>query len=240
MISIHAPRVGSDKYPSVLSYERFYFNPRSPCGERPNPAAVCTARNTGFQSTLPVWGATGCSHLLRRYRSFQSTLPVWGATPVRQGQNHTHVFQSTLPVWGATVSLQSCCRIPPISIHAPRVGSDFIKGGCQQFQLNFNPRSPCGERRLAASIRKAGWKFQSTLPVWGATRGCRSPCGERPPYNCWPCRSRPRGCRSPCGERPGEIPPFFQKNIDAGLSLPVWGATVKKRIFYSNFQFFSV
>ncbi len=23
-------------------------------------------------------------------------------------------------------------------------------------------------------------------------------------------------------------------------TLPVWGATVKKRIFYSNFQFFSV
>ena len=79
---------------------------------------------------------------------------------------------------------------------------------------HFNPRSPCGERRAEASARKAAeaisihaprvgsdrlqqlamcWpeKFQSTLPVWGATSQLlprivcrrdfnpRSPCGER-------------------------------------------------------------
>ena len=34
-ISIHAPRVGSDKKDSVLLHWLCDFNPRSPCGERP-------------------------------------------------------------------------------------------------------------------------------------------------------------------------------------------------------------
>ena len=34
------------------------FNPRSPCGERPAPSPRFILV-FGFQSTLPVWGATG-------------------------------------------------------------------------------------------------------------------------------------------------------------------------------------
>ena len=33
-ISIHAPRVGSDKCVEAMAVERYDFNPRSPCGER--------------------------------------------------------------------------------------------------------------------------------------------------------------------------------------------------------------
>ena len=56
---------------------------------------------------------------------------------------------------------------------------------------NFNPRSPCGERRLCGVTRAHYIKFQSTLPVRGATakmpkrnhvglysHACR-PCVER-------------------------------------------------------------
>ena len=58
LISIHAPRVGSD----VIA-RRFM---------------KCT---TAFQSTLPVWGATCYSTgLISAETLFQSTLPVWGAT----------------------------------------------------------------------------------------------------------------------------------------------------------------
>ena len=35
IISIHAPRVGSDKFLSSIAPVFFNFNPRSPCGERP-------------------------------------------------------------------------------------------------------------------------------------------------------------------------------------------------------------
>ena len=34
---------------------------------------------------------------------------------------------------------------------------------------NFNPRSPCGERRDINGAKLPTLLFQSTLPVWGAT-----------------------------------------------------------------------
>ena len=34
---------------------------------------------------------------------------------------------------------------------------------------NFNPRSPCGERRSCRLSWRCPPVFQSTLPVWGAT-----------------------------------------------------------------------
>ena len=36
-----------------------------------------------------------------------------------------------------------------ISIHAPHAGSDQVLNFHLSHLLNFNPRSPCGERRLA-------------------------------------------------------------------------------------------
>ncbi len=57
VISIHAPRAGSDR---LLSYDLFalgHFNPRSPCGERPDTPTRSPAFSA-FQSTLPVRGAT--------------------------------------------------------------------------------------------------------------------------------------------------------------------------------------
>ena len=35
--------------------------------------------------------------------------------------------------------------------------------------MDFNPRSPCGERREPSELDIIVEKFQSTLPVWGAT-----------------------------------------------------------------------
>ena len=102
VISIHAPRVGSDV---SVRKEEFYgnnFNPRSPCGERPSSSRK-KGLNCLFQSTLPVWGATAQS--------------LYGAAEDEE-------FQSTLPVWGATRCRDCIHRLGDISIHAPRVGSD--------------------------------------------------------------------------------------------------------------------
>ncbi len=128
VISIHAPRMGSD-------YEQ--------CG-------LLTIDDLGFQSTLPVWGAT-LEELIQDIKTkFQSTLPVWGATedrldgcyrlgdfnprspygerPALRSDSVTSAeFQSTLPVWGAT-------RLRLAD--TPR-------------RSYFNPRSPYGERRGA-------------------------------------------------------------------------------------------
>ena len=104
------------------------------------------------------------------------------------------IFQSTLPVWGATHSSVSQPSLVIISIHAPRVGSDIVdmiwvtivpmhfnpRSPCGERPLgirystyplsDFNPRSPCGERHDALGWKPRQPTFQSTLPVWGATK----------------------------------------------------------------------
>ena len=57
IISIHAPRVGSDRDSMRRFPHPSHFNPRSPCGERPSLSGSVVPLFL-FQSTLPVWGAT--------------------------------------------------------------------------------------------------------------------------------------------------------------------------------------
>ena len=124
---------------------RANFNPRSPWGERQTTNGQ-KKRSSTFQSTLPVGGATVWQRGGGVCR-FQSTLPVGGATSPRPGVHHglgdfnprspwgerrfgdgvgawLLVFQSTLPVGGATPTVPFAVQYIPISIHAPRGGSD--------------------------------------------------------------------------------------------------------------------
>ena len=55
-------------------------------------------------------------------------------------------FQSTLPARGATPAPLRICSALRISIHAPRTGSDEFDPTFYRYKLNFNPRSPHGER----------------------------------------------------------------------------------------------
>ena len=56
-----------------------------------------------------------------------------------------------------------------ISIHAPHAGSDGTGSSRGAGPANFNPRSPCGERRLVIIPGVVLVRFQSTLPMRGAT-----------------------------------------------------------------------
>ena len=56
-ISIHTPLAGSDGRRRTSGRGRSYFNPHSPCGERPSKAENRKEAKT-FQSTLPLRGAT--------------------------------------------------------------------------------------------------------------------------------------------------------------------------------------
>ena len=125
--------------------------------------------------------------------AFQSTLPVRGATAIALYVVMVRVFQSTLPVRGATVNRFVIVNPHRISIHAPRAGSDHVQCNrvprLQDFNprspcgerpirtwpytgvLHFNPRSPCGERLALNCAGFIGLRFQSTLPVRGATGG---------------------------------------------------------------------
>ena len=167
-----------------------------------------------FQSTLPVWGATSdialdeicvsnfnprspCGERRSGCRSsmssaiFQSTLPVWGATHAQQKTSQSQNISIHAPRVGSDVRRCWCCEVSCISIHAPRVGSDALKITPEIGWMNFNPRSPCGERlsddchqncRLIISIhapRVGSDAINSPLAVPTENFNPRSPCGER-------------------------------------------------------------
>ena len=147
-ISIHAPRGGSDTgFPRNIRHKN-NFNPRSPWGER-HHLALHGAAPIGFQSTLPVGGATGVTVALPPATVNFNPRSPWG-------ERHGHCAY--------------CCMSVVISIHAPRGGSDRPAVRYPTRPGYFNPRSPWGERHDSWF----GWHFlltfQSTLPVGGATR----------------------------------------------------------------------
>ena len=169
LISIHAPRAGSD-------IQKLAF----------------LSDSLGFQSTLPVRGAT--QRQKNRWELFYISIhapragsddepragrgvprdfnprspcgerPLSGRRWPRRWR-----FQSTLPVRGATFSSARLHLQAAISIHAPRAGSDPAHAGLRLAGRNFNPRSPCGERRAAMVLL-----IRSTHHF-----NPRSPCGER-------------------------------------------------------------
>ena len=100
---------------------------------------------------------------------FQSTLPLRGATPAAHLDPRRSAFQSTLPLRGATLAEQRVDLLRDISIHAPLAGSDQPQGGGRRARRDFNPRSPCGERRDWLTPEEHERQFQSTLPLRGAT-----------------------------------------------------------------------
>ncbi len=178
-----------------------------------------------FQSTLPVWGATtALPSSTPTVRDFNPRSPCGERRCTKTVGITPTIFQSTLPVWGATASNRLFKCHVCISIHAPRVGSDSIQPLSGLHTTYFNPRSPCGERHAAPCRTFHSQLFQSTLPVWGATRykafhtrprlyfNPRSPCGERRYRSTNPVRRCNFNPRSPCGERPQYILLFRTKN----------------------------
>ena len=101
VISIHAPRMGSDESPVII-----------------NPVVQ-------FQSTLPAWGATGY-YYCSGWRGFISIhAPRMGSDLTSVNKRFSTKFQSTLPAWGATKPISLFDDTCSISIHAPRMGSDL-------------------------------------------------------------------------------------------------------------------
>ena len=78
-ISIHSPHAGRDIGGSYHFSFCVYFNPLSPCGERPSSLQTC-ASSSQFQSTLPMRGETKYVFFNTGLEIFQSTLPMRGET----------------------------------------------------------------------------------------------------------------------------------------------------------------
>ena len=120
-----------------------------------------------------MWGATRKGLLQHRPDLyFNPRSPCGERLCVAPYSACSRVFQSTLPVWGATVCAIVAHIVSDISIHAPRVGRDRLAVRIFRCHHDFNPRSPCGERPCVCAMYRLTQKFQSTLPVWGATARC--------------------------------------------------------------------
>ena len=148
IISTHAPRAGSD-----------------------NDAIYRAMDTEQFQPTLPVRGATLTTLQVIIDIVISTHAPRAGSD--RRSRSDKHViclFQPTLPVRGATPGIWVTTRQQAISTHAPRAGSDGmrptgapspsafqptlpVRGATSIWPAastphsDFNPRSPCGERR---------------------------------------------------------------------------------------------
>ena len=127
IISIHAPRGGSDS--SILSAlsRILYFNPRSPWGERlAIPWVIAQVVQISIHAPRGGSDTPSFSAIRDCMEVFQSTLPVGGATQHFLYQSKLSRFQSTLPVGGATFTSAPSKTVVEISIHAPRGGSDYV------------------------------------------------------------------------------------------------------------------
>ena len=175
IISIHAPRGGSDLYP-----------------------AVDVMQQLRFQSTLPVGGATRNAVCRQELGYISIPAPRGGSDPVRVEctavfidfnprspwgeRRYTHIvvltyglFQSTLPVGGATGQGQLVGLLSVISIHAPRGGSDCRRGGLSQLERDFNPRSPWGERLQRHICMQVAATISIHAPRGGSDRVTTTP-----------------------------------------------------------------
>ena len=191
LISIHAPREGSDSTVSIGTTGSCNFYPRSPRGER-RVSWSTRRRGTDFYPRSPR-GERQASVLILT----EPVMDFYPRSPRGERQREKMIgliinaFLSTLPARGAT--------------HGP--------GAAPHHHQHFYPRSPRGERPSFQWLWVPTPTFLSTLPARGATalggRAAvhpqhfypRSPRGERPPTHAVLFAKRNFYPRSPRGER---------------------------------------
>ena len=167
-ISIHTPLAGSD---------------------------IAALRNADFQVIsihTPLAGSDGYgSSQSSPERNFNPHSPCGerpGQTIGRSGRPGISIHT---PLAGSDVDMLDINDIHVISIHTPLAGSDRKTLKTSANSWNFNPHSPCGERRAPLTYASCICQFQSTLPLRGAT----------PPAQADGPRSNHFNPHSPCGER---------------------------------------
>ena len=172
MISIHAPREGSDASNlSRWAVIRLFLSTLPARGATdyftsclPEPQFLSTLPARGatrrgglrpglqdlFLSTLPARGATSTKTKSLQAKAFLSTLPARGATSTKTKSLQAKAFLSTLPARGATLTPISLNTVDGISIHAPREGSDRqpVRRGLRQPAISIHAPREGSDGRL--------------------------------------------------------------------------------------------
>ena len=170
---------------------------------------------------------------------FQSTHPLRGATRQKAVSRFHDGISIHAPLAGCDTPSKPTQKRLQISIHAPLAGCDHEQHGrTQTCAQNFNPRTPCGVRRVVMNCAAASTTFQSTHPLRGATLSClyppitkadfnpRTPCGVRHHSGLSRSGRRHFNPRTPCGVRPS-CRPFPAREIRFQSTHPLRGATAK-------------
>ena len=176
-ISIHAPHAGSDRVRRLRPASSCDFNPRSPCGERLS-VSLSRSMDALFQSTLPMRGATHRDVQGKRKQVISIHAPHAGSDLLSRPEPALETYFNPRSPCGERRCSESMTYSP----------------------VDFNPRSPCGERPGQDPIHEP-WadisihaphagsdkqdqeelmrrcKFQSTLPMRGATQPSGSSAG---------------------------------------------------------------
>ena len=172
-ISIHALLAESDPR-NIFRMRRTYdFNPRSPCGERRDDIRTDYATDHISIHALLTESdrQTRYTGPLIRYISIHALLTESDARGFRAIHAESQ-FQSTLSSRRATLDRFFLGEKFLISIHALLAESDFSFIFPLARRGDFNPRSPCGERRLRKYEINKPRTFQSTLSLRRATLPC--------------------------------------------------------------------
>ena len=144
-ISIHTPLAGSDFANALAEQEEKNFNPHSPCGERHCAKRTVADNQISIHTPLAGSDTIGLSIVFFRCISIHTPLAGSDVQPARKIRER-HQFQSTLPLRGAT---STTARAP-------------VKSS------NFNPHSPCGERRIHPSLRQQKLCISIHTPLAGS------------------------------------------------------------------------
>ena len=127
IISIHAPREGSDKWIMIILSGRKIFQ-----STLPEKGATGQVSRFGYMSNISIHAPREGSDL--EGKAIALTEAHFNPrSPRRERHDPTvtpvspTVFQSTLPEKGATIRISNTDCPINISIHAPREGSDFFR-----------------------------------------------------------------------------------------------------------------
>ncbi len=168
-VSIHALLAECDRPGSVLVEGVNSFNPRTPCGVRPKNSST-SAREKMFQSTHSLRSATPtASPYPTSSTGFNPRTPcgVRRLNPVPP--SCCLLFQSTHSLRSATVQRIKKYPQRPVSIHALLAECDAGLPGPGSGKICFNPRTPCGVRRIPPCGPASRPQFQSTHSLRSAT-----------------------------------------------------------------------
>ena len=168
-VSIHALLAECDRIPIPLSPYGRSFNPRTPCGVRPLFVAF-PPKKRGFQSTHSLRSATPLHHRKSHCSCrFNPRTPCGVRPSAIMGSGGSKPFQSTHSLRSATVQRLHYAANAVVSIHALLAECDCVRVSKTIYPRSFNPRTPCGVRRIPAKINIQTLKFQSTHSLRSAT-----------------------------------------------------------------------